>query len=205
MGWGSSTWRGGGQKVRYVPRNPGNQTFLAGYPGILPGYPGSARKVWEKNVWVQFLAPNCKPHRLSGPVSRDTARLSQRYPSIACYGVFGVSTWPIWCDTPSPFSERFPLAEHAWQMGAIPPSAILARKGISRYGGVSRTGPLSPQRKKWNIRLSVRIQYNFDCFQVRFGLIVSTLWIGSEYGLVTLLHESASESQTQNNAWTAPW
>ena len=46
MGWG--------QKVRYVPRNPGNQTFLAGYPGILPG---SARKVWEKNVWVHFLAP----------------------------------------------------------------------------------------------------------------------------------------------------
>ena len=29
-------------------------------------------------------------------------------------------------------------------MGAIPPSAILSRKGIARYGGVSRTGPLSP-------------------------------------------------------------
>ena len=80
---------------------------------------------------------------------------------------FGVSTWPIGCDTPSPFSERFPLAEHAkWrcdtppplkggisaiparyplkarQMGAIPPSAILSRKGIARYGGVSRIGPL---------------------------------------------------------------
>ena len=27
---------------------------------------------------------------------------------------------------------------------AIPPSAILSRKGIARYGGVSRTGPLSP-------------------------------------------------------------
>ena len=35
----------------------GNQTFLAGYPGILPGYPGSARKVWEKKVWVQFPSP----------------------------------------------------------------------------------------------------------------------------------------------------
>ena len=45
VGWGSSTCSGGGQKVWYVPRNPGNQTFLAGYPGILPGYPGSARKV----------------------------------------------------------------------------------------------------------------------------------------------------------------
>ena len=103
---------------------------------------------------------------LSGPVLRDTARLSQRYPLIARYGVFGVSTWPNACDTPSPFSERFPLGEHAkWrcdtplpqrgisailarypmktrQMGAIPPSAILSRKGIARYGGVSRTGPL---------------------------------------------------------------
>ena len=45
-------------------------------------------------------------HDLSGPVLRDTARLSQRYPPIARYGVFGVSTWPIGCDTP-PFSERF--------------------------------------------------------------------------------------------------
>ena len=40
---------------------------------------------------------------LSGPVLRDTARLSQRYPPIARYGVFGVSTWPIGCDTPSLF------------------------------------------------------------------------------------------------------
>ena len=108
-------------------------------------------------------------HNLSGPVLRDTARLSQRYPPIARYGVFGVSTWPIGCDTPPPFSERFPLesmqsggaippplkrgisaipARYAMktrQMGAIPPSAILSRKGIARYGGVSRTGPLSPQ------------------------------------------------------------
>ena len=104
---------------------------------------------------------------LSGPVLRDTARLSQRYPPIARYGVFGVSTWPIGCDTPSPFSGRCPIGEHAkWrcdtppqkggisaiparypmktrQMGGIPPSAILSRKGIARYGGVSRTGPLS--------------------------------------------------------------
>ena len=31
------------------------------------------------------------------------------------------------------------------QMGAIPPSAILSRKGIARYGGLSCTGPLSPR------------------------------------------------------------
>ena len=31
------------------------------------------------------------------------------------------------------------------QMGAIPPSAILSRKGIARYGGVARSGPLRGQ------------------------------------------------------------
>ena len=35
---------------------------------------------------------------------------------------------------------RYPVKTR--QMGAIPPSAILSRKGIARYGGVSRTGPL---------------------------------------------------------------
>ena len=105
----------------------------------------------------------------SGPVLRDTARLSQRYTPIARFGGFGVSTWPLGCDTPSPFSERFPLGEHAkWRCDTPPPpppkgvsqryfrdtlckqgkwvrqppSAILSRKGIARYGGVSRTGPL---------------------------------------------------------------
>ena len=63
------------------------------------------------------IGPSCK---LSGPVLRDTARLSQRYPPIARYGVFGVSTWPIGCDTPSPFSERFPF-ESMRSGGAIPP------------------------------------------------------------------------------------
>ena len=54
MGWGSSTWRDGGQKVRYVPRNQGNQTFLVGYPGILPQYPSGARKVWENKFVFNF-------------------------------------------------------------------------------------------------------------------------------------------------------
>ena len=36
---------GGGQKVRHVSRNLGNHTFLAGYPGMLLGYPCGARKV----------------------------------------------------------------------------------------------------------------------------------------------------------------
>ena len=36
---------------------------------------------------------------------------------------------------------RYPMKTR--EMGARPPSAILSRKGIGRYGGVSRTGPLS--------------------------------------------------------------
>ena len=65
--------------------------------------------------------------RLSGPILRDTARLSQRYPPIARYGVFGVSTWPIGCDTPSPFSERFPLGEHAkWRRDTPPQKGYLS-------------------------------------------------------------------------------
>ena len=64
---------------------------------------------------------------LSGPVLRDTARLSQRYPPSARYGVFGVSTWPIGCDTPSPFSEHFPLGEHAkWRCDTPPPKGYLS-------------------------------------------------------------------------------
>ena len=65
---------------------------------------------------------------LSGPVLRDTARLSQRYPPIARYGVFGVSTWPIGCNTPSPFSEQFSSGESMQSGGAMPPPA----KGVSQ-------------------------------------------------------------------------
>ena len=94
-------------------------------------------------------------HRPRGSVLRDTARLSQRYPPIACYGVFGVSTWPIGCNTPSPFLSFSPLESmrsvgaipphkrgisailtryptKTRQKGAIPPSTILSRKGIAR-------------------------------------------------------------------------
>ena len=93
-----------------------------------------------------------KTCRLTSPVLSDTARLSQRYPPIARYGVVGASTWPIGCGAP-PFSPvesmrsggaTTPLPERGIsailaryhmktrQMGAIPPSAILSRKGIAR-------------------------------------------------------------------------
>ena len=128
------------------------------------------------------------PVNLSGPVLHDTARLSQRYPCIARYGVFGVSTCPIGCHTPAPFSERFPLGAHAkWrcdtppplkrgisailaryplkarEMGAIPPSAILPQKGIARYGAVSRTGPLRSCLSRVKGRSSPARGYKFGC------------------------------------------
>ena len=99
-------------------------------------------------------------YHLSGPVLRDTARLSQRYPPIARYGVFGVSTWPIGCDTPLPLSEPF----HPWRACEVevryPPlkrgiSAILARYpmktrqncaiwgGILHWAAKSTTGALT--------------------------------------------------------------
>ena len=57
MGWGSSTRRGGGQKVRYAPRNQGNQTLLAGHPRILPEKfpefcPRSLRKKSSCSIFV---------------------------------------------------------------------------------------------------------------------------------------------------------
>ena len=57
VGWGSSTWTGGGQKVNMSLEIRGNQTFWAGCPGILPGYPGGARKVWEKKSLCSISVP----------------------------------------------------------------------------------------------------------------------------------------------------
>ena len=74
-----------------------------------------------------FCQGRLSSNALSGPVLRDTARLSQRYPPIARYGVCGVSTWPIGCDTPSPFSVRFHLGEHAkWRCDTPPQKGYLS-------------------------------------------------------------------------------
>ena len=80
-GWGFSTWRGGGQTVRYVPRSQGNQTFLAGgisrdFAGISWRCPKSLRKksscsifvpyIWKWDFALKFALENgislCNPH-----------------------------------------------------------------------------------------------------------------------------------------------
>ena len=58
---------------------------------------------------------------LSGPVLRDTVGLSQRYPPIAPYGVFGVSTWQLGA-IPSPSFLTVSPLESMRSGGAIPPS-----------------------------------------------------------------------------------
>ena len=50
-------WRGGGQKVRYVPRNQGNQTFLADFLGFCWEIPEVPEKFEKKKVYVQFSFP----------------------------------------------------------------------------------------------------------------------------------------------------
>ena len=92
--------------------------------GTKPGHASSIGSGWHNPcLWHNpcFWLSAAKKG-LSGPVSRDTARLSQRYPPIARYGVFGVSIWPIGCDTPSTFSECSPPPLESMRSGvAIPP------------------------------------------------------------------------------------
>ena len=95
-------------------------------PGAVPAVGGSLDPSVPRSPGVS-LQKGRAAHGLSGPVLRDTARLSQRYPPIARYGVFGVSTWPVGCDTPSPFSERFPLGEHEkWRCDTPPEKGYLS-------------------------------------------------------------------------------
>ena len=74
------------------------------FPGDLRKRPGQSRdspRITPGQSREKFVE-HARKKNLSGPVLRDTARLSQRSPPIARYGVFGVSTWPIECDIPYP-------------------------------------------------------------------------------------------------------
>ena len=64
---------------------------------------------------------------LSGPVLRDTARLSQRYPPIARYGVLVSQHGQLGAIPPPPFSEHFPPGRACEVEVRYPPS-----KGVSQ-------------------------------------------------------------------------
>ena len=72
-------------------------------------YKKSLRWFFGPYLNVPSSSAALKTCALSGPVLADTARLSRRHLPFARYGVFGVSTWPIGCDTPSPFLSVSPL------------------------------------------------------------------------------------------------
>ena len=118
----------------------------------------------------KFPVGQKRPLDLSGPVLRDTARLPRDYlsntPLLRGLGFLVSQHCQLGAIRPPPFLSASPLESmrsggaipplkrgisailarypmKTRQMGAIPPSAILSRKGIARYGGVSRTGPLS--------------------------------------------------------------
>ena len=112
---------------------------------------GFWKTLYKKSLrWFFGLPRTCKPwipnrgsrfvtkQGLSGPVLRDTARLSQRYPPIARYVVFGASTWPIGCDTPPPPFLSVSPVESMRSGGAIPPP---------RKGYLSDTGAIPYENK----------------------------------------------------------
>ena len=130
----------------------------------------SFKKVW---VSINFLSARKghKIQKLSGPVLRDTARLSQQYPLLRAMGFLVSQHGQVGAIPPPPFLSVSPLKSmrsggaippppphkggisaiparypmKTRRTRAIPPSAIPSRKGIARHGGVSRTGPLSSE------------------------------------------------------------
>ena len=85
---------------------------------------------------------------LSGPVLRDTARLSQRYPLLRAMGSLVSQHGQLGAIPPLPFSKSFPLGEHS-NRRAIPTlkrgiSAILAR-----YPMKTRQLGAIPPSAKW--------------------------------------------------------
>ena len=81
--------------------------------GILPGCPGSLgvfKKFVQKSSRA-FFVPYEMPTKVGGGC-RKKKKKKRKLQQV----------WPIGCDTPSPFSERFPLEGHAkWRCDNYPP------------------------------------------------------------------------------------
>ena len=133
--------------------------------------------LWAPRISAFFLHKNLHVHKIPRFGEGGIWGLGGGECQFHFYGRGDFSE--IGCDTPSPFLSVSPL-ESMQSGGAIPhaqkvylsdtcaipyenrangcdaPSAILPRKGIARYGGVSRTGPLSSQ--VWTIIIFWRLQ-----------------------------------------------
>ena len=131
---------------------------------------------------------------LSGPVLRDTARLSQAIPPYcALWGFWclNMANW-VWYPLPpflsvstlesmrsggaipplkrgiSAIPARYPKKTR--QEGAIPPSAILSRKGVARYGG-----GISHWAAKGANSSCPRIQTDIRCV-IKIALMARETW-----------------------------
>ena len=81
----------------------------------------------------------------------------------------------------SDVAENQPLSEYSFAYGL--------KKERCQFSISFLVSPTEEEKKHAFVR--VQIEYGFDCFQVRFGLVVSTVWIGSKCGFDILLGESA--------------
>ena len=129
--------------------------------------------------------------KLSGPVLRDTARLSQRYPLLRAMGFLVSQHGQLGAIPPPPFLSISPL-ESMRSGGAIPPpqkgylsdtSAIpyenkangcdtplcdtISKGYCKRYGWVSRTGPLRAETRLSSVRPRWRVPYSKKSTQKR--------------------------------------
>ena len=86
--------KGGGRKVRYVPRNQGNQTFWRDIPGFCRDIPEVPEK-FEKNEFVFNLSSLCM--KLSAPSPGDDLR-SKSAIRLRGQTVRSDSFWGIGCD-----------------------------------------------------------------------------------------------------------
>ena len=134
-----------------------------------------------------------REHALSGPVLRDTARLSQRYPLLRAMGFLVSQHGQLGAIPPPPFLSVSPL-EYMRSRGAIPPppqrylsdtSAIpyenkadrcdtplcdTSSKGYCAIWWVSRTGPLRaccpPLRHASMLRATIASKKGMLCYKV---------------------------------------
>ena len=96
------------------------------------------------------------------------------------------------------FLESAPLSEYGFAYGLKAETCQFSTNFSCEPHGEGKETYLSEYR---SITVSIVSKYSLGWS----SQVVSTVWIGSEYGFSILLDESASESHTQNSTRTAPY
>ena len=136
--------------------------------------------------------------RIAGPSKMIIDLLMGLFRGAVFRHGWGALKQPIKQPTETPTSTLALMGRFPSLMGRFP--TLMGRFAVN----VQRIFVVSPtEKERKHTFVQVQMEYGFECFQVRFGLVVSTVWIGSEYGFVILVDECASESHTQNSTRTA--